>query len=62
MSADINLRDIDNAEPGMSPLKSGVMRPKRYVLSIHPDDLEVFDQVCRERCHMLLLKLQHMAT
>ena len=27
------------------------MRPKRYVLSIHPDDLEVFDQVCkRERC------------
>ena len=52
MSADINLRDIDNAEPGMSPLEIWCNEAQeRYVLSIHPDDLEVFDQVCkRERC------------
>ena len=52
MSADINLRDIDNAEPGMSPLEIWCNEAQeRYVLSIHPDDLDVFDQVCkRERC------------
>ena len=52
MSADVNLRDIDNAEPGMSPLEIWCNEAQeRYVLSIHPDDLEVFDQVCkRERC------------
>ena len=52
MSANINLRDIDNAEPGMSPLEIWCNEAQeRYVLSIHPDDLEVFDQVCkRERC------------
>ncbi|MED5270338.1 MAG: phosphoribosylformylglycinamidine synthase [Pseudomonadota bacterium] len=52
MSADINLRDIENAEPGMSPLEIWCNEAQeRYVLSIHPDDLEVFDQVCkRERC------------
>ena len=52
MSADINLRDIDNAEPGMSPLEIWCNEAQeRYVLSIHPNDLEVFDQVCkRERC------------
>ena len=52
MSTDINLRDIDNAEPGMSPLEIWCNEAQeRYVLSIHPDDLEVFDQVCkRERC------------
>ncbi len=52
MSADINLRDIDNAEFGMSPLEIWCNEAQeRYVLSIHPDDLEVFDQVCkRERC------------
>jgi len=52
MSADINLRDIDNAEPGMSPLEIWCNEAQeRYVLSIHPDDLKVFDQVCkRERC------------
>jgi len=52
MSADINLRDIDNAEPGMSPLEIWCNEAQeRYVLSIHPDDLEVFDQICkRERC------------
>ena len=52
VSADINLRDIDNAEPGMSPLEIWCNEAQeRYVLSIHPDDLEVFDQVCkRERC------------
>ena len=52
MSADINLRNIDNAEPGMSPLEIWCNEAQeRYVLSIHPDDLEVFDQVCkRERC------------
>ena len=52
MSADINLRDIDNAEPGMSPLEIWCNEAQeRYVLSIHHDDLEVFDQVCkRERC------------
>jgi Phosphoribosylformylglycinamidine (FGAM) synthase, synthetase domain len=52
MSADINLRDIYNAEPGMNPLEIWWNEAQdRYVLSVHPDDLEVFDQVCkRERC------------
>ena len=52
MSADINLREIDNAEPGMTPLEIWCNEAQeRYVLSIHPDDLELFDQICkRERC------------
>ena len=52
MSADISLRDIDNAEPGMSPLEIWCNEAQeRYVLSIHPEDLEIFDQICkRERC------------
>ena len=52
MSADINLREIDNSEPGMTPLEIWCNEAQeRYVLSIHPDDLELFDQICkRERC------------
>ena len=52
MSADISLREIDNAEPGMSPLEIWCNEAQeRYVLSIHPEDLEIFDQICkRERC------------
>ena len=52
MSANISLRDIHNAEPGMSPLEIWCNEAQeRYVLSIHPEDLEIFDQICkRERC------------
>ena len=52
MSADIGLREIHNAEPGMTPLEIWCNEAQeRYVLSIDPNDLTVFDQICkRERC------------
>ena len=52
MSADLELRKILNAEPGMSPLEIWCNEAQeRYVLSIDPDNLELFDQICqRERC------------
>ena len=52
MSADIGLREIHNAEPGMTPLEIWCNEAQeRYVLSIDPDDLAIFDQICkRERC------------
>ena len=52
MSADLELRKILNAEPGMSPLEIWCNEAQeRYVLSIDPENLELFDQICqRERC------------
>lgn len=46
------LRDIPNAEPGMSPLAIWCNEAQeRYVLAVAPDDLEAFDALCRrERC------------
>jgi len=46
------LRDIPNAEPGMSPLEIWCNEAQeRYVLAISPDNLSCFEAVCeRERC------------
>ncbi len=46
------LRDIPNAEPGLSPLEIWCNEAQeRYVLGIAPDDLDRFRQICeRERC------------
>ena len=48
----INLRDIPNSEPGMSPMEIWCNESQeRYVLAIDEDDLERFSFIClRERC------------
>ena len=52
MSADLELRKIFNAEPGLSPLEIWCNEAQeRYVLSINPEHLDFFDEICqRERC------------
>ena len=47
-----NLREVPNAEPGMSPLEIWCNEAQeRYVLAVAPDDLATFDALCkRERC------------
>ncbi len=46
------LREIPNDEPGMSPLEIWCNESQeRYVLAVAPDNLELFDAICRrERC------------
>jgi len=46
------LRDIPNAEPGMSPLEIWCNEAQeRYVMAIDPEKLELFRAICeRERC------------
>ncbi|MDH3620730.1 MAG: phosphoribosylformylglycinamidine synthase [Gammaproteobacteria bacterium] len=50
--ADIELREVDNAEPGMSPM--GIWcneAQERYVLIVADDRIEEFNALCeRERC------------
>ncbi|MEC7804619.1 MAG: phosphoribosylformylglycinamidine synthase [Pseudomonadota bacterium] len=48
----LQLRDIPNAEPGLSPLEIWSNEAQeRYVLAIEPADLKLFGQICnRERC------------
>ena len=48
----INLLDIPNSEPGMSPMEIWCNESQeRYVLAIDEDDLERFSSIClRERC------------
>jgi len=50
--AEIDLRKVPNAAPGMSPLEIWCNEAQeRYVLAIMPDALPWFDAVCRrERC------------
>jgi len=50
--AEVRLRKIPSAEPGMSPLEIWCNEAQeRYVLAIAPDDLDWLDAVCRrERC------------
>jgi len=50
--ARFELRDVPNAEPGLSPLEIWCNEAQeRYVLGIAPADLERFKQICeRERC------------
>ena len=52
MSADLELRKIFNAEPGLSPLEIWCNEAQeRYVLCIDPKHLDLFDEICqRERC------------
>jgi phosphoribosylformylglycinamidine synthase len=47
-----SLRQIPNAEPGMSPLEIWCNESQeRYVLAVAPHNLELFEQICqRERC------------
>lgn len=46
------LRDVPNAEPGMSPLEIWCNEAQeRYVLAIEADDIDLFTELCqRERC------------
>ncbi len=46
------LRNVPNDEPGMSPLEIWCNESQeRYVLAVHPDNLEKFSAICaRERC------------
>ncbi|UYG08369.1 phosphoribosylformylglycinamidine synthase [Halomonas sp. M4R1S46] len=46
------LREVPNAEPGMSPLEIWCNEAQeRYVLAVAPEDLATFDAFCRrERC------------
>ncbi len=46
------LREVPNAEPGMSPMEIWCNEAQeRYVLAIHPSSLEAFEALCvRERC------------
>jgi len=57
LGAGIDLRNIPNAEPGMSPLEIWCNEAQeRYVLAIMPDALNWFDEVCRrERCPYAVL-------
>ncbi|MGD8862460.1 MAG: phosphoribosylformylglycinamidine synthase, partial [Myxococcales bacterium] len=50
--ARFELRDVPNAEPGMSPLEIWCNEAQeRYVLGLDPARLEVFEALCaRERC------------
>ncbi len=50
--ARFELRDVPNAEPGMSPLEIWCNEAQeRYVLAIHPERLELFRRIAeRERC------------
>ncbi len=50
--AKVELREIPNAEPGLSPLEIWCNESQeRYVLGIAPRDLERFKRICeRERC------------
>ncbi|ALO45889.1 phosphoribosylformylglycinamidine synthase [Pseudohongiella spirulinae] len=47
-----SLRDVPNAEPGMSPLEIWCNEAQeRYVLAVMPENLDVFEAICkRERC------------
>ena len=52
MGADLELRSIPNAEPGMTPLEIWCNEAQeRYVLAIDAGNLTLFDRICkRERC------------
>jgi phosphoribosylformylglycinamidine synthase len=53
----LELRDIPNAEPGMSPLEIWCNEAQeRYVLAVAPDRLDVLRDICeRERCPLAVL-------
>src|SRR6185369_45988 len=53
----LELRDVPNAEPGMSPLEIWCNEAQeRYVLAVEPERLDVLRELCeRERCPMAVL-------
>ncbi|HNP36311.1 MAG TPA: phosphoribosylformylglycinamidine synthase [Woeseiaceae bacterium] len=57
LGATIELRDIDNAEPGMSPLAIWCNEAQeRYVLIVHATRVEEFRALCaRERCPVAVI-------
>lgn len=66
LGGEIELRDIPNAEPGMSPREIWCNEAQeRYVLGIDPSDLELFTKLCeRENCLFAVVgkttKTQHL--
>lgn len=52
LGAKINLRDIPNAEPGLSPMEIWCNEAQeRFVLAVDESDLEEFSKICeREKC------------
>jgi phosphoribosylformylglycinamidine synthase len=52
LGAVIELQDIPNAEPGMSPLEIWCNEAQeRYMLAVMPEDMDTFRAICeRERC------------
>jgi phosphoribosylformylglycinamidine synthase len=52
LGATFELREVDNADTGMSPLQIWCCEAQeRYVLAVAPDSLDVFKRMCkRERC------------
>ncbi|KAF2731896.1 phosphoribosylformylglycinamidine synthase [Polyplosphaeria fusca] len=52
LGAIFELREVDNADRGMSPLQIWCNEAQeRYVLAVGPDDLALFKRICnRERC------------
>jgi phosphoribosylformylglycinamidine synthase len=50
--ANFELRNINNDEPGMSPLEIWCNEAQeRYVMAVMPEDLDAFTEICeRERC------------
>ncbi len=53
----LNLREVPNLDPGMSPMEIWCNEAQeRYVLIIAPENQEAFDAICqRERCPSVLL-------
>ncbi len=52
LGAVFELREVDNADKGMSPLQIWCCEAQeRYVLAVGPDQLDLFKRICnRERC------------
>ncbi|KAF2140147.1 uncharacterized protein K452DRAFT_288918 [Aplosporella prunicola CBS 121167] len=52
LGATFELREVDNADKGMSPMEIWCCEAQeRYVLAVGPDDLDFFKKICkRERC------------
>jgi phosphoribosylformylglycinamidine synthase len=57
LGGQIELRDVPNDEPGMSPMAIWCNEAQeRYVLAVAPEDLETFAAICaRERCPWALV-------
>ncbi|GME36677.1 Phosphoribosylformylglycinamidine synthase [Neofusicoccum parvum] len=52
LGATFELREVDNADKGMSPLQIWCCEAQeRYVMAVSPDGLDIFKRICkRERC------------